>query len=92
MTVEETIEALIYQDSQRKNIPIYEIRRQREQPLAPSWETVSSTHMRQYACLIGELLWRHQGWNVEVWVIRNQADPDTGEERLVPEFVSRYGE
>ena len=85
------------QAENREKLPDYEIRRLSERseeyletPLP--WEVVGYAPTRQYACIIAEALNRQYGWEVEVWVLRNNVDPDTGTELPAPMRTDRFEE
>jgi len=90
-------DAELLEKSQRENrekLPDYEIRHLLERPEeyveTPAWEVVGYASTRQYACIIAEALNRQYGWDVEVWVLRNNVDPDTGTELPAPMRTDRF--
>ena len=81
----------------RETLPDYEIRRLGERSeeyleTPPLWDVVGYAPTRQYACIIAEALNRQYGWEVEVWVLRNNVDPDTGTELPAPMRTDRFEE
>jgi hypothetical protein len=81
----------------RETLPDYEIRRLGERAeeylgAPPPWEVVGYAPTRQYACIIAEALNRQHGWEVEVWVLRNNVEPDTGTELPAPMRTDRFEE
>lgn len=83
------------QAENQETLPNFEIRRLGERseeylgtPPPPTVVGYAST--RQYACIIAEALNRQYGWDVEVWVLRNNVDPDTGTELPAPMRTDRF--
>ena len=80
----------------RETLPDYEIRRLGEKADeylgTPAWEVVGYAPTRKYACIIAEALNRQYRWEVEVWVLRNNVDPDTGTELPAPMRTDRFEE
>ena len=90
----------LLENSQAENqetLPDFEIRRLGERSeeylgTPPVWEVVGYAPTRQYACIIAEALNRQYGWEVEVWVLRNNVDPDTETELPAPMRTDRFEE